>query len=976
VTVGFNFLEQPELPAPQVTEAQAEHLLSTHYGLTARAESLGSQQDKNFLVFDSDDRPLGVLKIANPAFTAAELAAQDTAAELIADNEPTLRVAVPLPNLAGEKCTAVTGLLDGTAHVRLLRYLPGGTLIDAGHLSPEVVAGMGYLAGRVSHALAGFRHPGLDRALQWDLRVGHDVVDALVSHVDDPSHRDRLTAAAADGWARIAPLADQLPRQAVHLDLTDANVVVARPEGGAPRPDGVIDFGDLSDTWAVAELAITLSSVLGHPGTTPTSILPGIKAFHAIRPLTTAEADALWPLLVLRTAVLIVSGAQQAALDADNAYVTAQSEDEWRMFEQATSVPIDVMTGVIRAALGLATTPAVVSCGSLIAGLDPASVTSLDLSPTSDVFDSAFQPGAWLLPDGEDQLARAAVRDGASLVVTRFGEPRLTRAPALSQDSPEVIPTGISLWPAQHVTVTAPWPGVVDRLGDGLVLRGDQYELTVTGADAAVAAGHVDVGTVLATAAADRWFEVGIRPAGAPPAPAFTTAELAPGWLALARDPGPLLGLTAPEPAAARDLLARRDDSFAKVQEHYYRDPPQIERGWRHFLMSTSGRVYLDMVNNVAVLGHAHPRVADTAARQLRRLNTNSRFNYEAVVEFCERLTATLPDPLDTVFLVNSGSEASDLALRLAIAVTGRRDVVAVSEAYHGWTYATDAVSTSTADNPGALTTRPEWVHTVESPNSFRGKYRGGDVARYAVDAVRRIEDLVAAGRAPAGFICESVYGNAGGMALPEGYLRQVYAAVRACGGLAVADEVQVGYGRLGEWFWGFHQQNVVPDIVSVAKSTGNGYPLGAVITSRAVADAFGSQGYFFSSTGGSPLSCAIGLTVLDVLRDEDLPRNASRVGGHLKARLLALRDKHPIIGTVHGMGLYLGVEMIRDQETLAPATVETAAICDRMLELGVVIQPTGDHLNILKTKPPLCIDVAGADFYVDALDRVLTEGW
>jgi 4-aminobutyrate aminotransferase-like enzyme len=335
-----------------------------------------------------------------------------------------------------------------------------------------------------------------------------------------------------------------------------------------------------------------------------------------------------------------------------------------------------------------------------------------------------------------------------------------------------------------------------------------------------------------------------------------------------------------------------------------------------------------------------------------------------------------LPEPLDTVFLVNSGSEASDLALRLAIATTGRRDVVAVREAYHGWTYATDAVSTSTADNPNALSTRPDWVHTVESPNSFRGRHRGSDVGSYAVDAVRQIEDLVAAGRAPAGFICESVYGNAGGMALPDGYLAQVYAAVRACGGLAVADEVQVGYGRLGEWFWGFHQQGVVPDVVSVAKSVGNGYPVGAVITSRAIAEAFSAQGYFFSSTGGSPLSCAIGLTVLDVLADEDLQGNALRVGGHLKTRLLELRDRHPIIGTVHGMGLYLGVELIRDRDALTPAPEETAAICDRMLDLGVVIQPTGDHMNILKTKPPLCIDVAGADFYVDALDRVLTEGW
>jgi 4-aminobutyrate aminotransferase-like enzyme len=423
-------------------------------------------------------------------------------------------------------------------------------------------------------------------------------------------------------------------------------------------------------------------------------------------------------------------------------------------------------------------------------------------------------------------------------------------------------------------------------------------------------------------------------------------------------------------------LLTRRAHSFAQAQEHYYDVPPQIERGWRHFLVSTDARVYLDMVNNVTILGHAHPRVAETAARQLRKLNTNSRFNYEGVVEFSERVTALLPDPLDSVFLVNSGSEASDLALRLALAATGRRDVVAMREAYHGWTYATDAVSTSVADNPKALTTRPDWVHTVESPNSFRGKYRGPAAGQYAADTVDQITRLATGGRPPACFISETVYGNAGGMALPDGYLAQVYSGVRECGGLAVADEVQVGYGRLGQWFWGFEQQNVVPDIVAVAKSTGNGYPLGVVVTSQAIVDAFRSQGYFFSSTGGSPLSCAIGITVLDVLRDEELQSNAMVVGGHLKARLQALQKKYPIIGMVHGFGLYLGVEFVRDPKTLEPATSETESICNRMLELGVVIQPTGDHQNILKTKPPLCLDVAGADFYVDTLERVLAEGW
>jgi 4-aminobutyrate aminotransferase-like enzyme/Ser/Thr protein kinase RdoA (MazF antagonist) len=969
VSVGFNFLEAPELPAPQVSEAQAEEILATHYGLRARAASLGSQQDKNFVVTGADGVIAGVLKIANPAFNATEIEAQDLAADRIAEAEPSLRIAVPLPNLAGEKCTPITGLVDGTAYVRLLRYLPGGTLQESGYLSPTAVAGLGEMAGRVSRALEGFSHPGLDRVLQWDLRYGADVVAELISHVADPSRRARLEAATREAWARIAVVSDDLPRQAVHLDLTDANVVVSRSAGGSPVPDGIIDFGDLSDSWAASELAITASSVLGHPGTEPISILPAVRAFHAIRPLTTAEVDALWPMLVLRTAVLIVSGAQQAALDPDNPYLAKQSGGEWRMFEQATSVPVDVMSEVIKDDLGLAAAPAPLA-GSLT-DVDPATVVTLDLSTTSDVYDLAFEYDGSLEGGIEDELARAAVENGARLVVTQYGQARLSRTRRLSQDSPDVVATGVSVWAASTTQFVAPWDGEIE----GSTLRGADYELTLTGVQA-VASGSVSAGSPLAEGSAGAWVDVGVRPVGAPAAPLFTRAELAPGWLALTRDPRPLLGLPAVEVADASDLLSRRDASFAPVQEFYYSRPPQIERGRRHFMMSTAGRTYLDMVNNVTVLGHAHPRIAETAARQLRKLNTNSRFNYVAVVEFSERLAAMLPDPLDTVFLVNSGSEASDLAIRLATAATGRPDVVAVREAYHGWTYGTDAVSTSTADNPNALATRPDWVHTVESPNSFRGKYRGADAKKYAGEAVQQISRLVADGRPPAAFICESVYGNAGGMALPDGYLHQVYAAVRGFGGLAISDEVQVGYGRLGEWFWGFMQQDAVPDIVSVAKSTGNGYPLGAVITSRAVADGFRSQGYFFSSTGGSPLSCAIGMTVLDVLRDEGLQENAKRVGAHLKARLQALQDKHPIIGTVHGIGLYLGVEMIRDPSTLEPAAEETSAICDRMLELGVIIQPTGDHMNILKTKPPLCIDIESADFYVDALDRVLTEGW
>jgi 4-aminobutyrate aminotransferase-like enzyme len=461
-------------------------------------------------------------------------------------------------------------------------------------------------------------------------------------------------------------------------------------------------------------------------------------------------------------------------------------------------------------------------------------------------------------------------------------------------------------------------------------------------------------------------------------APGFSTPASAPGWAALCPDPSALLGVDVTTPDDdARELLHRRDATFARVQEHYYAAPMRIERGWRHHLLDTRGRAYVDMVNNVAAIGHGHPRLADAVDRQMRTLNTNSRFHYAAVADLSERLAALSPEGLDTVFLVNSGSEAVDLALRIAQVVTGRMDVVAVREAYHGWTMLSDAVTTSLYDNPGALESRPDWVHLASAPNPYRGRFRGASSGPdYATELRELVNALASQDRAPAAYISEPVFGNAGGVLLPEGYLAAAYDAVRSVGGLCIADEVQVGYGRLGHYWWAHEMHDVVPDVITVAKAMGNGHPLGAVITTRAIADAFAAQGSFFSSAGGSPVSCVVGLTVLDIIEDERLQANAADVGDRIIARCTELMGRHRIIGAVHGMGLYLGVELVRDRDTLEPATAECAAICERLRELGVIVQPTGERANVLKLKPPMCLTTTSADFVVDQLERVLTEGW
>ncbi len=971
----FDFFQAGELPAPAVSAGEAVAIARDHFGLAVTATPLGSQQDANFLLRGPAGDPAGVLKVANAAFSRVEIDAQDAATGVLGGAG--VRAA---RNIAGPGRAPIAEIPDcsgGRLFARIIAFLDGGTMSGDRYVAPPRWAALGTLVGRVSRALADFDHPGVHRVLQWDLQHADRTIGLLSRYVTDPGRRHLVEAAAAPAWRTVADLAADLPTQAIHGDITDDNVVCAAADRS---PDGVIDFGDLTRSWAVGELAVTASSVLRHAGGEPVAALPLIVAFDRERPLRDAEIAALWPLVVLRAATLVVSGNQQAAVDAKNEYATGALEFEWQIFERAVSVPAAVMTGLIAGALGRPAAPPPARLTPILAGVPPGDVAPLDFSAQSDLVDG----GAWLDPDCEETAAARAMATGAPAAATRYAQPRLTRSVVLHSESPSTVPTGIDLWLAGPVPVTAPQAGVVETAADGeVVMAGAEGTVVLRGRSVrptAPAGRAVGTGAPLATAGPGRvWLQVRTGPADLP-VPAFVRPEYAPGWLALTRDPVPLLGLA---PAArpdgtekAEDLVQRRGRALAGVQEQYYRRPPRIERGWREFLVSVDGRSYLDMVNNVAAIGHGHPELAEAVARQWRRLNTNSRFNYRAIADFSERLAATLPDPLDTVFLVNSGSEAVDLALRLAMAATGRRDVLAVAEAYHGWTYATDAISTSVADNPNALTTRPEWVHTVPSPNSYRGDHRGAAAGRYAPEAVAVIEDLTRRGHPPAAFICEPFYGNAGGIALPDGYLPAVYAAVRAAGGLAIADEVQVGYGRLGAWFWGFQGQHVVPDIVTVAKSMGNGHPLGAVVTTGAVADAYRTQGYFFSSAGGSPVSCVVGLTVLDVIERDGLQRNALVVGEHLRSRLADLAARHPLIGAVHGTGLYMGVELVLDPVTLEPAVAETSAICERMRELGVIVQPTGDRMNVLKMKPPMCLSTTSADFFVDMLERVLSTGW
>lgn len=988
-TPGTEGASKAQLPRPALTLADAAGVLREHYGLTGIISELGSQQDRNFLIDTAPEMPVAekdegeptrfVLKISNMEYDASELEAQNAALAHIAAQDAAPAVPVVRPAVDGSTIVPVT-VGEKQYRARLLTFMKGEQLTARHYLAPATVAQLGTLSAQVGKALTEFRHEGLGRRSQWDLRNAGPVMVELLQALGDQDLKNRIATAVIGAFRKLKPLEDNLRLQAIHGDITDDNIVARRTGNGRFEPCGVIDFGDAMESWLVSELAVTCASILHHNDGDPFAILPAVRAWQAIMPLNREELTALWPLIVIRAAVLVAASETQLSIEPDNRYVAGNIEHERRIFEAAQSVPASLMEIALMDAAGMpidATPPGI---GPLLPDIDPGLFRMANL----DVTDEAFHDGNWRDREIDWKLLARAARD-TGVSTTRYGEYRLSRAVENSLRESDSLALHIDICAPAGTLAITPFTGTLyhDAESRRIRLVGSGVTLHIEGL-----ACEVEDGTELGASQPFGRIEGAEGAAGGlrvrlcrDPAiepPLFCPPSQAAIWTVLCPDPSALTGIeTRPQTTDAAELLARRKAALASPQKNYYSAPPQIERGRAEHLYTTHGRALLDMVNNVTIAGHGHPRIVAAAARQWSMLNTNSRFHYAAIAEFSERLAALAPEGLDKVFLVNSGSEAVDLALRLAWAHTGKRNIVSLLEAYHGWTVASDAVSTSIADNPAALETRPPWVHAVTAPNTFRGPFRGNQTTSdYVALVASTLRDIDSSGEGLAGFISEAVYGNAGGIPLPDGYLQQVYAQVRERGGVTIADEVQVGYGRLGHHFWGFGQQGVTPDIITIAKGMGNGQPLGAVITSAEIAASLEKEGYFFSSAGGSPVSCAVGMAVLDIMSDESLPENARIVGDALKEQLEELAQRFPLIGAVHGMGLYLGVEFVRDRESLEPATGETEAICERLLDLGVIMQPTGDHLNVLKIKPPLCLAAESAAFFIEALEKVLSEGW
>jgi 4-aminobutyrate aminotransferase-like enzyme len=425
--------------------------------------------------------------------------------------------------------------------------------------------------------------------------------------------------------------------------------------------------------------------------------------------------------------------------------------------------------------------------------------------------------------------------------------------------------------------------------------------------------------------------------------------------------------------ASVDEILSQRRQHLSAGQYHFYKVPLMLVEASMQYCFDEKGQQYVDGYSNVCHVGHCHPYFVRSCERAMQNIISNTRYLHPSIGKYAEKLKSVLPSSLSVCYFVNSGSEANDLAMRLARVYTGKKKMLCLEHAYHGTTQSCTGVSTSLSVGTTSGASDYKYcsgdVETVPVPDVYRGKYKGDD--RRAGEKYARYVQEKTRGGDIAAFIHESVQGVGGQIVYPIDYLQQAYAHTRAEGGITIADEVQTGFGRTGTHFWAFEAQNVVPDILTLGKPIGNGFPLGAVICTREIARAFDGVQYF-NTNGGNPVACAAGLAVLEIIERDQLQQNALTVSAHLMPKLEGLKRKHDIIGDVRGVGLFLGIELVRDRGTLEPAVEETAAVMEQCRDHGLLIGKGGARGNVLRMKPPLCFTIEDADFMVATLDAVI----
>ena len=888
-------------------------------------------------------------------------------------------------------------------HVRILTFSEGTMLADLKNPSIDLFEDLGSKLGQIDHALLDFENPALARDIEWDLgnlRLKKDNIRFIVDRpVKDMLRKflDRFEQFEEEVHATLR-------RSAIHNDVNDHNVVL---HGHSLLPKGVeaiIDFGDLIEQSLVFDPAIALAySIMGSDE--PLAIAEAfIKGFVKKCPLEAKEIEQIYLLVGARLSQSLLMSAEKQISEPDNEYLQISHKPARDAILSWGALPEALVSHVLKDAAGL---PYLEESKEIVEWIDENReqfhhvIFEANTLETFPVLDFSVKSGSSQVLGNNERFPSPSLG--------RYLEPRLVYQgdQFVDQKDRRTIHLGVDIFSKEGTSVYAALDGIVYGVADNAY----QFDYgptiilehqTDSGTKFWTLYGHLDrlalkrlkrgqriekgalVGNLGSQDVNGNWsphlhFQLitDVLEAEAN-FPGVASARYLDIWKKISPNPAGLLGIEGKQISydlgSTNELLDQRKKSLSPSLSISYDAPIKMVKGEDTRLFSESGEEYLDCVNNVCHVGHSNEVVANALYRQASVLNTNTRYLHDNIVELSKKLTSTLPKGLNVCFFVNSGSEANDLALRLAKAFTGKTDFVVIDSGYHGHTSALIDISPykfngKGGSGPGINTS------VIPLPDTFRGLYREDHedpATAYANHVDNALKEISKGKRALAGFVGETILSCGGQIDPPKGYLKKVYKKIRNAGGVCIADEVQTGFGRVGNTFWAFETQGVVPDIVTMGKPMGNGHPLAAVVTTKKIAKAFANGMEYFNTFGGNPVSCAVGLAVLDEIESRELQANAKEVGRYFKKKLKELQEQVECIGQVRGQGLFLGIEFVKDRESRTPDAWLAKKIVEEMKRRKVLLSTDGLENNVIKIKPPITFTKADVDIVIRNLGFVL----
>ena len=997
-----------------VSQKEAGKILSDLYRLNGKIISLPGEIDFNFRI--NSDEGIFVLKIMRPDADLNSLQFRESILKHFKKRDPDFSHPVSFANIEGKHISRITDSSGNTRYVRLLSWIEGIVWSSVHPKKDDLLFSLGEQAGSITTALMDFSHQHAERQLDWDIAQGAWTYDFLDLFDKEQS---LIVSHFQDRFRSIQKKYSRLRKSVVHNDGNDNNIIVSN-DLLSPEVVAIIDYGDSVFTQTINDLAISVAyAVMDKPD-------PLGAAFHIIRgyhnsfQIREEELELLYVLIAMRLVISVTKSAINKQKEPDNKYLLVSEKPAWQLLNKWINIDEGLAHYNFRYACSYTPHPdeerftewaggSDINLNDIFSDLEFNKVFPINMSMGSTWLghEVEYLNNEYLATriDHLRDIQKGAIIAGGYLETRPFYCTDAYEREGNCGKEYRSVHLGLDVWTKPEIPIHTIMDGTVFSIynndknkdyGPTLIIE----HKTSNGVSFFTLYGHMTLksmdlhkkgdqikkgdiaGYVGDTHENGSWaphlhFQIILDMLGFEhdfPDVAFENEVGI--WGSICPDPNLIFNESELVPIEDDNsgIIKFREDHLGKSLSLSYVEPLKILRGSGVYLLDNKGRKYLDTVNNVAHVGHENYRVVKAGQDQMAILNTNTRYLHKNINMFAEELLKTFPEKLSVAHFVNSGSEANELAMRMAYAATGEKDIIAVEVGYHGNTNGCINISSYKFDGKGGKGA-PEHTHIVPLPDSFRGFYRGEDSGeKYALHINREIEEIRSKGRNPAAFICESIISCGGQIELPEGYLKRANKYVKDAGGVCIADEVQVGCGRVGEKFWGFQLHGVIPDIVTIGKPIGNGHPVAAVVCTKEIADSFANGMEYFNTFGGNPVSCAIGLEVLRTIKEEKLQENALKTGEHLKRELFSLQKEFPIIGDVRGRGLFLGFELTDDD--LNPLPDKTSYLSNRMRELGVLTSIDGKDNNVIKIKPPIIFSPQNADYFISRLNEVFKEDY